>query len=266
MSGGAMEERRLGPVVGLGTYGTFDTDAEQATRVVDAALAAGTTVFDSSPMYGGAERSLGAALEGRREQGVVATKIWTPDVAEGRRQYEAQQAFFGRVEIQQVHNLVAWRDHLSWLEGEREAGRIDRLGVTDYRHAALGELEEALRTGRFDTVQIPLNPRERACEKRLLPACEELGVAVIVMRPLGGAGVDALRGRPVSEADLGPLRPFGVETWAQALLKWALSDPRVDLVIPATGRPERAAENAAAGAPPWFGPDERALVERLAGC
>jgi len=64
--------------------------------------------------------------------------------------------------------------------------------------------------------------------------------------------------------DLAPLREFGVTTWPQALLKWALSDERVDLVIPATSRPERAAENAAAGSPPWFGPDERALVERLA--
>jgi diketogulonate reductase-like aldo/keto reductase len=58
---------------------------------------------------------------------------------------------------------------------------------------------------------------------------------------------------------------FGVETWAQALLKWVLSDERVDVAIPATSRPERTAENAAAGQAPWFGPDERRLVERLAG-
>ena len=64
---------------------------------------------------------------------------------------------------------------------------------------------------------------------------------------------------------LAPLAQFGVETWAQALLKWALSDERVDVVIPATSRPERTRENAAAGSPPWFGPEERALVERLAG-
>ena len=55
-----------------------------------------------------------------------------------------------------------------------------------------------------------------------------------------------------------------VETWPQALLKWALSDSRVDVVIPATSRPERARENAAAGTPPWFGAEERRLVERLA--
>jgi diketogulonate reductase-like aldo/keto reductase len=81
------------------------------------------------------------------------------------------------------------------------------------------------------------------------------------MRPLGEG---ALVRRPPGAAELAPLREFGVETWGQALLKWVLSDERVDLAIPATSRPGRPAENAAAGSPPWFGPDERALVERLA--
>ena len=110
-------------------------------------------------------------------------------------------------------------------------------------------------------MQIPLNPRERECERILLPLAEELGIAVIVMRPLGSG---ALVRRPPTTAELVPLAAFGITTWAQALLKWALSDPRVDLVIPATSRPERTAENAAAGEPPWFGREERALVERLA--
>ena len=60
----------------------------------------------------------------------MATKIWANSVDEGRAQYAAQQRFFGRVEIEQIHNLVAWRDHAPWLREEREAGRIDRLGVT----------------------------------------------------------------------------------------------------------------------------------------
>ena len=61
-----MEERRLGPVVGLGTSNTFDADRELARVVVGAALDVGCRLFDSSPMYGGAEESLGAALEDRR--------------------------------------------------------------------------------------------------------------------------------------------------------------------------------------------------------
>ena len=110
-------------------------------------------------------------------------------------------------------------------------------------------------------MQLPYNPHEREVERELLPLAAELGVPVIVMRPLGGG--ELVRRAPSAEA-LAPLRPFGIETWAQALLKWVLSDERVDLAIPATARPERTAENAAAGSPPWFGPDERALVAELA--
>ncbi len=258
-----MEQRRLGPVIGLGTYRTFDGDAATATAVVDAALASGVTTFDSSPMYGAAEASLGAALDGRRNGTTVATKIWTPSVEEGRAQYDEQRRSFGRVEIEQVHNLVAWKEHLPWLEEERSAERIDRIGVTHWSAGSFGELEQALRTRRFDVVQLPLSPREHEAEKRLLPLAEELGVAVVVMRPFGGTGAPLLRHAP-SEKELAPLRERGINTWAQALLKWVLSDPRVDLVIPASSRPERAKENAEAGSPPWLDDDERAYVAHLA--
>jgi aryl-alcohol dehydrogenase-like predicted oxidoreductase len=257
-----VEERRLGPVVGLGTWNTFGGDEQLARSVVGAALGAGVRLFDSSPMYGGAERSLGAALAGRRDDAVVATKIWTGDLEEGRRQLRDQLAWFGgSVEVEQIHNLVAWRRHVEWLREERSAGPVGRLGVTHYQVGAQPELAEALRTGDFDVLQVPYNPAERDCERGLLPLAAELGVAVIVMRPLGGG---TLVRRPPASRALEPLRGFGVETWAQALLKWALSDPRVDVVIPGTSRPERVVENAAAGEPPWFGPDERALIEKLA--
>jgi diketogulonate reductase-like aldo/keto reductase len=255
-----MEKRRLGPVVGLGTWRTFGGDKELARRVVDAALAAGCRGVDTSPMYGAAEQSLAAALEGRRDEADVLTKIWTSSPEEARAQLAAQLGWFGRVELQQVHNLVGWEEHLPWLERERDEGRIGRLGVTHYSTGAFGELERALRTQRFDAVQLPYNPSERTCEQRLLPLAAELGVAVVIMEPLGSGSLL----RDVSDRDLAPLADFGVTTWAQALLKWALSDPRVDLVIPATRRPERATENAAAGSPPWFGSEERAYVERLA--
>jgi diketogulonate reductase-like aldo/keto reductase len=257
-----MLERRLGPVVGVGTYGTFAADVPLAREVVSAALAAGCRLFDSSPMYGPAEASLAAALSGRREQALVATKIWTPSARDARAQLAAQLRRFGRVEVEQVHNLVAWREHLPWLEQERAAGRIGRLGVTHYSASAFGELEEALRTGRFHTLQVPLNPLERECERRLLPLAEALGIAVIAMRPLGGTGSPLLRRDPGARA-LAPLGPLGIETWAQALLAWALAEPRVDVVIPASSKPARVAENARAGTLA-LGPDERRLVERLA--
>jgi diketogulonate reductase-like aldo/keto reductase len=256
-----MEERRLGPVVGLGTWNTFGADRALAREVVGAALDGRCRVFDTSPMYGASEASLALALEGRRDEAAVATKIWAGSVDEGRSQFEEQVQLFGRVEIEQVHNLVSWEQHLPWLEEERGAGRIGRLGVTHYDSSAFAELARALRSGRFSVVQLAYSPYERECERELLPLAAELGVAVIVMRPLGDKS--GLRSPPQA-AELERLRPLGVETWPQALLKWALSDERIDVVIPATSEPEHARENASAGAPPWLGPEERALVERLA--
>jgi aryl-alcohol dehydrogenase-like predicted oxidoreductase len=107
------------PVVGMGTWRTVDvaSPAEAARRrgVVDAALAAGTDLFDSSPMYGHAERVLGEALAGRRERALVATKVWTPDDAEAQIR-RALGYYGGVVDVYQVHNLVAWPKRLGRLE------------------------------------------------------------------------------------------------------------------------------------------------------
>ena len=81
-----MEHRAFGetglrvPVVGMGTWQTFDVrgKAEEARLLVtDAAFETGATFFDSSPMYGEAERVLGRTLDGRRARAIVATKVWT---------------------------------------------------------------------------------------------------------------------------------------------------------------------------------------------
>jgi aryl-alcohol dehydrogenase-like predicted oxidoreductase len=268
----AIERRPLGaggpelPVVGMGTWQTLDVrgaDAEtRVGEVVRAALDAGVAVMDSSPMYGESERVLGAALAERRGEAFVATKVWTPDPREGEAQVERALRFYGgHVELYQVHNLVAWREQLSMLERRRDAGAVGAIGATHYSSRAFGELADVMRTGRISAVQVPYNPHERDVERAILPLAEDLGLGVVVMRPLGGGGLGR---RPPAAEQLAPLRDFGVQTWGQALLKWALSDSRCTVAIPATSRPERLAENAAAGAPPWFGPDERALVERLA--
>lgn len=267
-----MERRALGgtgidvPAVGMGTWRTFDVRGEaaegNAREVVDAALDAGARLFDSSPMYGEAERVLGRALEGRRDAALVATKVWARGSEEGREQVERALGFFGgRVDLYQVHNLVSWREHLPVLEGLRERGVVGAVGVTHYSAPAFRELRQVMETGRVGFVQIPYNPREREVEREILPLAAERGIGVLVMRPFAEGGL--LRRAP-SARELGPLREFGVETWAQALIKWVLSDERCHATIPATSRPDRMRENAAAGDPPWFGPEERRYVSRLA--
>jgi aryl-alcohol dehydrogenase-like predicted oxidoreductase len=267
-----MERRALGssglqvPVVGMGTSRTFDVRgrAAEATsrRIVDEALAVGANLFDSSPMYGEAERVLGLALDGRRNEALVATKVWTPDDGQAERQIEASLAYAkGHVDLYQVHNLVAWPARLDRLERLRGDGLAGAVGATHYDPAAFDELMVVMRSGRITFIQVPYNPLERDVERSVLPLAEELEIGVVLMRPFGRGSV--LRRWPDPD-ELAPLAPFAVTTWPQALLKWGLSDPRCTVSIPATSRPGRMTENAAAGEPPWFGPGERDLVTRLA--
>jgi aryl-alcohol dehydrogenase-like predicted oxidoreductase len=250
----------------MGTWRTFDVRgaAAEAERreVIDAALAAGARLFDSSPMYGAAEGVLAGGLGERRDAALVATKVWAHDPAEGARQVARSLAWYGgRVDVYQVHNLVAWREYLPMLDELRAEGAVGAVGVTHYNHAAFGDLAAAMRDPRVRQVQLPYNALDRAAERTLLPLAAERGLGVLVMRPLGEGAL--VRRRP-SAAALAPLAAFGVTTWAQALLKWILSDPRVHCVIPATSRPERMRENAAAGDPPWFDAETRGYVSRLA--
>jgi diketogulonate reductase-like aldo/keto reductase len=248
-------------VVGMGTWKTFDVRRSR-TEVVDAALAAGTTLFDSSPMYGRAEEVLGRCLEGRRGRALVATKIWSSSAAEGRGQARRALGLYqDRVDLYQVHNLVAWREHLPMLEDLRDRGQVAAIGATHYSPSAFGELEEVMRTGRVTAVQVSYNPAKRDVEERILPLAEERGIGVVVMRPFAERGL--LRRAPPEDA-LAPLRGAGVRTWTQALLKWILSDRRCHVAIPATASPAHMAENAEAGDPPWLDEDQRELVARLA--
>ena len=262
-----MERRPFGrtgvevPVVGLGTWRTFDLPPERqaiADAVVEAAFDEGVRFVDSSPMYGQAEARLGRAIASRRDEFVVATKVWTDAVPDGRRHFERQLGWFGgRVDLLQVHNLVAWREHLDWFEEERAAGRVRWLGATHYAASALDELERVMRTGRLDAIQVPLNPQERAAERRVLPLAAELGLGVVVMRPFGEG---SLLRRPFPPE----LAAAGLSGWPEALLRWCLADERVSVAIPATSSPDHARANARAASLPPLDGGLRELIGRLA--
>src|SRR3954470_24460853 len=145
-----MERRPLGaggplvPVVGMGTWQTLDVP-EGRDDVVTAALDAGSTFVDSSPMYGEAERTLAQGLDGRRDEAFVATKLWTSDDAEARRQAKrAIEWYDGRVDLYQVHNLVGTGQRLDLLELLRDEGTVGHIGATHYSPAAFGELEHVM--------------------------------------------------------------------------------------------------------------------------
>ncbi len=251
------------PIVGLGTWRVFDMPPERqsiADEVVAAAFQAGTRVVDSSPMYGRAEERLGSALAtlGRRDEAIVTTKVWAGSVKEGRGHFERQLGWFGgRVELLLIHNLVSTRDHLAWMERERDAGRIRWLGASHFAASGFAELEQLMRTGRIDAIQVPYNPRESEAATRILPLAADLGLAVIANRPFAEGGL--LR-RPFPYE----LAEAGLHGWPEALLRWCLADPRVTVAIPATTSAEHAIANARAASFPPLDPELRARIARHA--
>lgn len=251
-----MEYRKIcnfeASVIGMGTYRSFDVrtndDIQIRREIMANCLQSGISLVDSSPMYGNAERVIGLTTDapGAREKLRFATKVWTRGRSEGVKQIQESFDLMGtdHVDLLQVHNLLDWRTHLDTLEELKERGEIGAIGITHNTRSAYPEMAQIMRTGRIDSIQVPYNVLERACEAELLPLAEDLGIAVLVMEPLQkGRYVTGLRREP----DMGPLAEFGVETWAQALLAWVISDGRVTSAIPATSRPQRILENAKAG-------------------
>ena len=265
-----MEEGPLGasglsvPVVGMGTWKTFDVEGAEKNarkRMVREALDLGVRLFDTSPMYGRAEDVLAEAVRGSRDEAIVADKVWAGTREEGLRQISrAIDVYGGVVEVYQVHNLRLWQDFLPELERRKKADEVLAVGVTHYNHAAFGELEEVMRTGRLDMVQVPYNLLDREVERKVLPLADKLGIGVLVMEPLG---TGALARKAPAPEQLEPFLGNGVTTWAQVCLKWILSDPRVTCIIPATSNPQHMRDNAAAGTGPWLDPKERDAVADL---
>jgi aryl-alcohol dehydrogenase-like predicted oxidoreductase len=264
-----MESRVLGssgiatPVVGLGTWQVYDVrQPAEVQPVTDAALAHGAVFFDTSPMYGAAERVLARTLGRRRGAAIVATKVWASTEREGREQIRrALEWYGGTIDVYQIHNLEAWATHLPYLEELLAAGRIRAIGITHYSASAFGRMAEVVASGRVSVIQVPYNPREREVERVLLPLAAARNLGVILMRPLGQGSL-ARRSPPARE--LGFLADYGLRTWAQALLNWGLSDPRVSVTIPATRDVAHATDNCEVGDARRFDAAARDRVAALA--
>lgn len=241
------------PVIGLGTWQTFDvgsSDAERAPlrNVLQEFVRLGGSVIDSSPMYGNSEGVVGdlTADLGLRKKIFLATKVWTSGRETGIAQM--QQSFkrlrAEQLDLMQVHNLVDWRTHLATLRGWKEQGKVRYVGVTHYTESAYAELAKVLEREAIDFVQLNYSIAERAAEKRLLPLAAERRVAVIVNRPFAeGALFRATRGKPLPPW----AAEIGCNSWAQFFLKFIVSHPAVTCAIPATSKIEHLKDNMQAG-------------------
>lgn len=241
------------PVVGLGTWQTFDAGDDAArlsslAEVLRLLFESGGRVIDSSPMYGRAEAVVGDLLArlGARKQAFVATKVWTTGreagIAQMRRSAELLRT--PTIDLMQIHNLVDWRTQLATLRRMKQVGQVRYIGITDYTASALPALAAIIKREQIDFVQLAYSIDERQAEARVLPLAADKRVGVIVNRPFGsGALLRRVRGAalPPWAAD------FGCASWAQFFLKFIVSHPAVTCVIPATGEPRHMADNLRAG-------------------
>lgn len=235
------------PVVGLGSWITFNVGDDPQARddcaeVMRAFFAAGGRMIDSSPMYGSSQAVIGSGLAklGRPAGLFAADKVWTS--GDGPAQIEESRRLWGvpRFDLLQVHNLLAWEMHLDTLFAMKAEGRLRYVGITTSEGRRHGEIEQVMRRRPIDFVQVTYNILDREVEERILPLAQERGIAVIVNRPFRqGALVADLEGEPLP----GWAGEAGCGSWAQALLKFAVSHPAVTCAIPATTRIDHVREN-----------------------
>jgi diketogulonate reductase-like aldo/keto reductase len=242
------------PVVGLGTWQTFDVGTGDAERrplrdVLELLFAEGRRLIDSSPMYGRAEAVTGDLLAemGARPRAFLATKVWTSGREKGAAQMRRSAELLRSdvIDLMQIHNLVDWQTQLPTLRRMKEEGRIRYIGITHYTTGSLDDLARIIeREPSIDFVQFAYSIGTRDAEKRLLPVAAERGVAAVINRPFEEGGLfRRTRGRALP----GWVSDFDASTWAEFFLKFIVGHPAVNCVIPATAKPEHMADNLKAG-------------------
>jgi diketogulonate reductase-like aldo/keto reductase len=254
------------PAVGLGTWITFNVGndralREQSTAVMRAFFEAGGRLIDSSPMYGSSQDVLGDGLArlGQPRALFAADKVWIGSGARGPEQIETsrQRWRVARFDLLQVHNLLAWEEHLPTLMAMKAEGRLRYVGITTSEGRRHREFEQVMREHPLDFVQFSYNALDREAEARLLPLARDRGIAVIVNRPFRQGDLTRALARqplPAWAAEI------GCSTWAQVLLKFILAHPAVTCAIPATSSVEHVRENLAAARGPL--PDA-AMLKRI---
>ena len=297
--------RRIGslevPVVGLGcnNFGSR-LDEGRTRRVVDAALEAGVTFFDTADIYGRtqSEAFLGRILEGRRDRVVIATKFGmevdrtrrgaAPAYVRRALEDSLRRLRTDRIDLYQLHEpdpATPIADTLGALDGLVREGKVRQIGCSNFSGAQLLEASAAMNEGaaRFVSVQNELNLLNRADEQDALPVAEQLGLAYIPYFPLANGlltgkyrpGVVPEGSRLASSrraeqlltdgtfARLEALDRFAVDRGHSILelaFGWLLAHPPVASVIAGATTPEQVRANAAAAG--WIlTADEMELVE-----
>ncbi len=259
------------PVIGAGTSGSYDVqigspEYEALKETIALFFEGGGSVIDTSPNYGNADAVLGALLEdgGYRDRCFLATKI----AADSREAADAQWAGSlkklrtDHVELLQVHNLRDWKTQLPYARELKEQGATKYVGITHYLDGGLAEMEQIMRAEPLDFIQIHYSVNAPKAAETVLPLARDKGMAVLINRAFDdGRLFSEVKGKPLPDW----AGEVGATSWAQIFLKFAISNPAVTAVIPATSKPKHQADNLHAGVGPLLSEaQQKELIETFA--
>ncbi|MDO5972132.1 aldo/keto reductase [Flavivirga aquimarina] len=244
---------QLLPVVGLGTWQTFDVgnsnaDRKRLTQVLLEMKKLGGKVIDSSPMYGSSERVVGdlTSTNNFNKDFFYATKVWTSGKEAGINQMNSSFKLMKRkqMDLMQIHNLVDWRVHVKTLKDWKEQGKIKYWGITHYTDASHYRLENVIKAEKPDFVQFNYSIRSRHAEKSLFETIRKNNTAVLINRPYeSGSLFRHVKGKALPEW----VKEYDINSWGQFFLKFIVSNELVTCVIPGTSKPHHAIDNMMAG-------------------
>jgi aryl-alcohol dehydrogenase-like predicted oxidoreductase len=256
----------LVPIVGLGTnrYGVGD-DAD-ARAPLEESLARfhelGGTLVDTAPSYRSSELVLGDLMAklGIRDDVFVATKVDREDPAEVHDQITASQRRLQTEEFEllQVHNVRYWQTSVPVLREWKQEGKVRYIGITTSRTSQYADLEKAMKAEEMDFVQLDYSLEQRQAAERLLPLAADRGMAVIINRAFGGGRIfKAVGDQPLPDW----AQELGIASWAQFLLKYALSHPAATVTIPGMTKVRHVEDNLGAARGPMPDAAQRAQME-----
>lgn len=252
------------PAIGVGTSGSYEVETSSPEfaalkDVLDVFFQGGGTFIDTSPNYSNAEDVVGALLAdgGWRQRTFLATKLAADSRAALEQQWADSQRRLrtDKVELLQIHNLRNLADALPYARELKATGKTKYIGLTHYQDRAHAELAELLRKEKPDFVQINYSVSAPAAANTVFPVARELGIAVIVNRAFDDGRLFA---RSKDMPLPGWAAEIGATSWAQLFLRFAISDEAVTVVIPATGKPERQADNLKGGVGPLLSASQQA--------
>lgn len=237
-------------VLGIGGIPIQRVTVDVAGQVIDAALKAGVNFLDSARGYTDSEEKFGHALKGKRDDFVIATKSMARDAAGMRADIEISLRNFqtDHIDLYQLHNLSTKQDlervlgpggAMEALQQAVQAGQVRHIGVTGHNYEVL---QQAVETGLFASVQVPINAVERQFVP-VLQAAKKRGMGTIAMKPLAGGSF--------RRADLA--------------LRQLLGEPLVDVLIPGVDSVEQLRQNAglANNYQPLSAEEEQILAEEV---